>query len=155
MILRAVSGIALCLALAACGERAETPPPQAHNFNAIDLSGSSWGRDFRLADTHGTPRSIADYRGKVVLLYFGYLNCPDMCPTTVAQMAQIRAGMGADRDHVQGLFVTVDPTRDTPAALVQYLASFDTRGQLRLMLRPGESIDAMTADVAQVLKETA
>ena len=164
--------------------------------------GSSWGRDFRLADTHGTPRSIADYRGKVVLLFFGYLNCPDMCPTTVARMAQIRARMGADSDRVQGLFVTVDPKRDKPAALVQYLGSFDPTfvglsgdhastaaaasefkvyfkaqtpdpggsytvdhsggvyvfdsfGRLRLMLRPGDPLDAMAADVAQLLKEPA
>lgn len=202
MIVRAVSAIALCLVLAACGERADTPQPQSHSFNGIDLSGVPWGRDFRLADTHGASRSIADYRGKVVLLYFGYLNCPDMCPTTLAQMAQVRARMGADRDRVQGLFVTVDPERDKPAVLAQYVTAFDptfvglrgdpastaaaasefkvffkaqkadpqgnytvdhsggvyvfdTRGRLRLMLRPGESIDAMVADIAQVMKEPA
>lgn len=202
MIVRALSGIALCLVLAACGERANTLPPQSHSFNGIDLSGVPWGRDFRLADTLGASHSIADYRGKVVLLYFGYLNCPDMCPTTLAQMAQVRARMGADRDRLQGLFITVDPQRDKPAALAQYVAAFDptfvglrgdpastaaaasefkvffkaqkpdpqgnytvdhsggvyvfdTRGRLRLMLRPGESIDAMAADVGQLVREPA
>lgn len=137
-----------------------------------------------------------------MLLYFGYLNCPDMCPTTLAQMAQVRARMGADRDRVQGLFVTVDPQRDKPAALAQYVAAFDptfvglrgdpastaaaasefkvffkaqkadpqgnytvdhsggiyvfdAHGRLRLMLRPGESIDAMAADVGQLVREPA
>jgi protein SCO1 len=202
MIVRAVSGIALCLVLAACGDRANTSSPQSHSFNGIDLSSVPWGRDFRLADTRGASHSIADYRGKVVLLYFGYLNCPDMCPTTLAQMAQVRARMGADRDRVQGLFVTVDPQRDKPAALAQYVAAFDptfvglrgdpastaaaasefkvffkaqkadpqgnytvdhsggiyvfdAHGRLRLMLRPGESIDAMAADVGQLVREPA
>ena len=202
MIVRAVSAIALCLVLAACGDRSNTSSPQSHSFNGIDLSSVPWGRDFRLADTRGASHSIADYRGKVVLLYFGYLNCPDMCPTTLAQMAQVRARMGADRDRLQGLFVTVDPQRDQPAALTQYVAAFDptfvglrgdpastaaaasefkvffkaqkadpqgnytvdhsggiyvfdAHGRLRLMLRPGESIDAMAADVGQLVREPA
>lgn len=198
---RIVTAIVLSLALAACGERAPAPTPVAP-FNGIDLTQAPWGRDFLLTDQNGTKRSLADFRGKVVLLFFGYLNCPDMCPTTVSEMAQIRARMGADGERVQGLFVTVDPKRDKPAVLGQYLASFDPtflglrgdeaataaaasefkvffaaqapgpsgnytvdhsggvyvfdpRGRLRLMLRPGDSIDAKAADVAQLLKEPA
>lgn len=201
MMLRVISGVALCLTLVACGEHADAPP-QAPRFNSIDLAGVPWGRDFQLADQNGKQRSIADFRGKVVLLFFGYLNCPDMCPTSVAEMAQIRARMGVDRERVQGLFVTVDPKRDKPAVLAQYLSSFDPtfvglsgdeastaaaasefkvffaaqkpgpqgnytvdhsggiyvfdpRGRLRLMLRPGDSIDSKAADVEQLLKEPA
>lgn len=201
MMLRVISGLALCLTLVACGEHADAPP-QAPRFNSIDLAGVPWGRDFQLADQNGKQRSIADFRGKVVLLFFGYLNCPDMCPTSVAELAQIRARMGVDRERVQGLFVTVDPKRDKPAVLAQYLSSFDPtfvglsgdeastaaaasefkvffaaqkpgpqgnytvdhsggiyvfdpRGRLRLMLRPGDSIDSKAADVEQLLKEPA
>lgn len=198
---RVISGIALCLTLVACGERADTPP-QASSFNSIDLAGVPWGHDFRLTDQSGKPHSIADFRGKVVMLFFGYLNCPDMCPTSVAEMAQIRARMGVDRERVQGLFVTIDPKRDKPDVLAQYLSSFDPtfiglsgdeastaaaasefkvffaaqkpgpqgnytvdhsggiyvfdpRGRLRLMLRPGESVESKTADVEKLLKEPA
>jgi protein SCO1/2 len=107
------------LVLAACSR---TEP--AVKFDASDITGAKWGRDFHLVDFHGQPRSLADYRGKVVMLFFGYTNCPDECPTTLNKMAQAVDRLGPDGSRVQGLFVTIDPARDTPAVLRNYLHAF-------------------------------
>jgi len=93
-------------------------------FQARDITGADWGRDFHLVDPTGVTRSLADYRGKVVMLFFGYTNCPDECPTTLTKMAQAVDHLGEDGKRVQGLFVTVDPARDTPAVLTKYVAAF-------------------------------
>ena len=110
---------AAVLALGGCNRS----QPQAE-FQATDLTGVPWGRDFHLFDPSGQPRSLADYRGKVVMLFFGYTSCPDECPTTLAKMAQAVNRLGTDGQHVQGLFVTVDPARDTPNVLAQYVRAF-------------------------------
>jgi len=114
-------GVAGLLALAA-GCRRGGP-----SFSAIDVTGAAFGRDFALTDHLGQPRTLADYRGKVVVVFFGFTQCPDVCPTTLAEMAQALRELGPRAERVQVLFVTVDPERDTPAALKQYLASFDPR----------------------------
>jgi protein SCO1/2 len=106
----------VCLVLAHCTKPA---------FNNIDVSGADYARDFALTDTGGTQRSLADYRGKVVVLFFGYTHCPDVCPTTLAQLAQARHLLGADAGRVQVLFVTLDPQRDTPQLLARYVPAFD------------------------------
>lgn len=108
------------LALAACSR---TEP--AVKFDASDITGAKWGRDFHLVDFDGKPRSLADYRGQVVMLFFGYTNCPDECPTTLNKMAQAVDRLGPDGSRVQGLFVTIDPARDTPAVLRHYLSAFN------------------------------
>ena len=108
-----LAGLAtVVLVLAACS-RSEP----VVKFQASDITGVKWGRDFHLIDPTGTPRSLADYHGKVVMLFFGYTNCPDECPTTLAKMAQAVDRLGEDGKRVQGIFVTVDPVRDTPAVL--------------------------------------
>lgn len=94
-------------------------------FSSIDLTGADYAKDFRLADVNGQPRSLKDYQGKVVVLFFGYTQCPDVCPTTLAEMAQTKKLLGADGDKLQVLFVTVDPERDTPEVLKGYMANFD------------------------------
>jgi protein SCO1 len=104
--------------VAACSES----KPQ---FKAIDLTGADYARDFQLADHNGQPRSLKDFRGKLVVLFFGYTQCPDVCPTTMAELAEAKKLMGADGDKVQGIFVTVDPQRDTPEVLKAYMANFD------------------------------
>lgn len=115
------------LALAAGGFAAyatlhpASSPPQ---FQAVDITGAPWGRGFELIDFHGKRRTLADFRGKVVLLFFGYAGCPDMCPTTLALLGETLRQMGADAAQVQGLFVTVDPKRDTPQVLAQYVPAF-------------------------------
>lgn len=97
----------------------------AQPFNSVDITGASYARDFALTDHGGQKRTLADYRGKVVLLFFGYTQCPDVCPTTMADMAQVKARLGPAADRFQVLFVTVDPERDTPQLLAQYVPNFD------------------------------
>ena len=95
-----------------------------NKFEAVDITSVDWGKDFELTDFNGKRRTLADFRGKVVLLFFGYTNCPDMCPTTMAKLGEGMRLLGADADRVQGLFVTVDPKRDTPQVLAQYVPAF-------------------------------
>lgn len=92
---------------------------------ASDVTGSSFGRDFALTDHHGTPRTLADFRGKVVVLFFGYTHCPDVCPTTLAELAETMKQLGPEAQRVQVLFATVDPERDTPELLAQYVPAFN------------------------------
>ena len=113
------AALVAALLLAACGQ---SEPKE--KFQATDITGVAWGRDFHLVDHTGTPRSLADYRGKVVTLFFGYTNCPDECPATLAKMAQAVDRLGADGQRVQGVFVTVDPARDTSAVLANYVPAF-------------------------------
>lgn len=98
--------------------------PSAPQFQAIDITGADWGRGFELTDHRGTRRTLADFQGKVVMLFFGYTGCPDMCPTTLALLGETMKTMGSDAGRVQGLFVTVDPKRDSPRVLSQYVPAF-------------------------------
>jgi len=109
----------LIAAFAAFGPGASRP-----RFEAVDITGVPWGRGFELTDHLGRKRSLADFRGKVVTLFFGYTQCPDMCPMTLALLGETLKQMGSDADQVQVLFVTVDPKRDTPQILSQYVPAF-------------------------------
>ena len=94
-------------------------------FNTLDITGiQGYGSDFRLVDHGGKPRTLADFRGKAVVLFFGYTYCPDVCPTTLAEMKQVMQILGTDAQRLQVLFVTVDPARDTPDLLSRYVPSF-------------------------------
>ena len=94
-------------------------------FNALDITGiQGYGSDFRLFDHNGKPRTLADFRGKAVVLFFGYTYCPDVCPTTLAEMKQVMQILGTDAQRLQVLFITVDPARDTPDLLSRYVPSF-------------------------------
>lgn len=108
--------LSICL-LAACSQK----NPQ---FNAIDITGAGYAKDFKLTDHTGKVRAIADFNGKVVALFFGYAQCPDVCPTTLSDMAQVMKKLGKESERVQVLFVTLDPKRDTPELLAQYVPSF-------------------------------
>lgn len=110
--------LALCLALlvAGCSE-----PPR---FQSTDISGVDWGKDFSLTDHHGQLRHLADFRGKAVVLFFGYTQCPDVCPTTLAAMRAAMNRLGQDAGRVQVLFVSLDPARDTQQLLTEYVPSF-------------------------------
>jgi protein SCO1/2 len=119
-MLRRCVALLLIATLAACGAGGPA-------FQASDISGSSFGRDFELKDPQGRTRKLADFRGKAVVLFFGYTQCPDVCPTTLAALAETMKRLGPDADRVQVLFVTVDPERDTPALLAQYVPAFDPR----------------------------
>ena len=107
--------------LAACDRGASGPKP---SFKAVDITGADYANDFALPDTEGRTRHIADFKGKVTLVFFGFTQCPDVCPTTMLELAAVRKAMGADGERVQGIFVTIDPERDTPAVLKAYVGSF-------------------------------
>lgn len=198
MIARSLATVALAALLAACGQSATPPAPV---FAATDITGVPWGHELQLTDHQGRPRKLSDFEGKAVMLFFGYTHCPDVCPTALSEMARVRAQQGADAERVQGLFVTIDPQRDTPQLLARYVPAFDPtflglsgdekatagaaaefkiffarqnpdargnytvdhsgaifvfdpQGRLRLLMRPGMSVDAMAADVARLLKGT-
>ncbi|WP_038206941.1 SCO family protein [Xenophilus azovorans] len=95
------------------------------SFNGVDITGADYARDFRLKDTSGRERTLADFRGKVVVLFFGYAQCPDVCPTTMAEMAEVKRKLGAEGERLQVVFVTVDPERDTPEVMKAYMEAFD------------------------------
>lgn len=114
-----ISGLAL-LMLAACSQ------PTA-KFNNTDLTGLDYTAEFRLKDHQGKDRTLADFRGKLVVMFFGYTQCPDVCPTTMAEMSAVMQKLGAQSDQVQVLFVTLDPQRDTQALLSAYVPAFDSR----------------------------
>ena len=107
------------LALAGC----ERSAPQ-HHFNAVDLTGAEYARQFSLPDFDGKPRTLADFKGKVTAVFFGYTQCPDACPTTMAELAGIEKTLGADAAKVQVVFITIDPARDTAVLLKNYVTNF-------------------------------
>ncbi|MBJ2155472.1 SCO family protein [Variovorax sp. IB41] len=109
---------ALGVGLAACSETKQS-------FNAVDITGADYARDFSLKDADGKVRTMADFKGKAVVLFFGYAQCPDVCPTTMTEMAQVKQQLGKDGDKLQVLFVTVDPARDTPEVMKAYMGAFD------------------------------
>lgn len=95
------------------------------SFKGVDITGASYAKGLQLKDVNGQVRSLAEFKGKVVFLFFGFTQCPDVCPTTMAELAEVRRRLGPDGDKVQGVFVTVDPERDTPELLKGYLGSMD------------------------------
>jgi protein SCO1/2 len=101
--------------------------PVGSKFKNTDLTGLDYAKDFQLADHNGKMRSLADFKGKAVVVFFGYTQCPDVCPTTMAEMANVMKELGPLADKVQVLFITVDPERDTPEMLSKYVPAFDPR----------------------------
>ena len=129
-ILRSCFIASLLMILAAC-----SPKPE---FKNIDITGgTAFGKDFSLLDPDGKLRTLNDFKGKVVVMFFGYTQCPDVCPTTLTEMQQVMTLLGPQSDKVQVLFVTVDPERDTATILKQYVPSFDARF---LGLRPADEV---------------
>ncbi|MDO9385007.1 MAG: SCO family protein [Hyphomicrobiaceae bacterium] len=94
-------------------------------FSSIDITGADYARDFSLMDHNGQLRTIKDFQGKAVVVFFGFTQCPDVCPTSMAELASIKKMLGADGERLQGLFVSVDPERDTPEVLKAYMTNFD------------------------------
>ena len=121
---RHLISLALCSTLlAACSDK--PADATASGFSGIDITGADYATGFSLTDHNGQTRSLADFKGKVVVIFFGYTQCPDVCPTSMSEMAQAKQLLGADGDKLQGLFVSVDPERDTPAIMKEYMGSFD------------------------------
>lgn len=117
---RAVLAAAAALALTACDQVGGGAPA----FKSVDITGADYAKELSLADADGQMRSLADFRGKVVVVFFGYTQCPDVCPTTLAELAAARQILGPAGADVQGVFVSVDPARDTPPVLKSYVGSF-------------------------------
>ncbi|MDB5796512.1 MAG: hypothetical protein JWP36_414 [Paucimonas sp.] len=124
--------MAAALLLGGCGDKGKEGgqmllSPAKSSFKNTDVTGLGYGRDFNLVDHNGKQRRLEDFRGKVVMVFFGYTQCPDVCPTTMTEMAEAVKLLGPDGDKVQVLFITVDPERDTPALLSKYVPAFDSR----------------------------
>jgi protein SCO1/2 len=113
---------ACCVAVAGCDRSANSL-----SFKATDVSGADFGHELNLSDFTGQPRKLSEFRGKVVVVFFGYTHCPDVCPTTMSELASAMKKLGPAADKVQVLFVTADPERDTPDILKQYVTAFDPR----------------------------
>ncbi len=118
--MRKLLALAAAVVLAACG--ADAP-----KFKSTDITGADFGKELSLTGHDGKPRTLADFRGKAVVLFFGFTHCPDICPTTLVDAAAVMKALGKDADRVQVLMVTVDPERDTPAVLSKYVPAFDPR----------------------------
>jgi len=115
---------ALSVSLAGCDKLQSKAAP---SFQNTDITGIDYAKNFALVDHTGKPRTLADFKGKVVVMFFGYTQCPDVCPTTMAEMAGVMQKLGAQADQVQVLFVTLDPERDTQPLLAAYVPAFDKR----------------------------
>jgi protein SCO1 len=99
--------------------------PADRAFTGIDITGAAYARNFVLTDPQGKTRTLDDFKGRVVVVFFGFTQCPDVCPTTLAELAQIRQSLGPDGERLQGIFVTVDPERDTAELIGAYVGNFD------------------------------
>ncbi len=108
----------LAFGLSACS-------PERVQFQSIDITGADYAKTFTLTDHNGQARSLSDFKGKVVVLFFGYTQCPDVCPTSMVELAEVKRLLGSDGEKLQGVFVTVDPARDTTDLLKAYMANFD------------------------------
>jgi len=122
MVRRFLFALVCVAGLAACDHKS---PASAAPFNGVDITGAEYARNFSLTDHTGQPRTLADFKGKVVVVFFGYTQCPDVCPTTMAELAEVKRALGPDGERLQGVFITVDPERDTPEVLKGYVTGFD------------------------------
>lgn len=116
---------AFCVALAGCDKLGVAATKPAASFRGADITGADYAKTLSMPDMNGQPRTLGDFKGKVTVVFFGYTQCPDVCPTTMAELAQVKKALGADGDKLQAVFVSIDPERDTPEILKSYMASFD------------------------------
>ena len=122
---RAVKTVASLLALSAVSGFLLGCSPDKPQFKSIDLTGADYAQGFSLIDHNGQLRTLKDFAGTVVVVFFGFTQCPDVCPTSMAELAQVKQQLGADGDKLQGIFITVDPERDTAEMLKAYMGNFD------------------------------
>ena len=118
-VLGAFGAATLTFTLSAC--KGESKP----KFQGVDVTGAEYAKDIPLTDVNGKKRSLKDFSGKVVAVFFGYTQCPDVCPTTLQELLEVKQALGADGSKLQAVFVSLDPERDTPEVLKAYLANFD------------------------------
>ena len=115
----ALGMVSVMLGLSGCGEGKPA-------FRAVDITGADYAQGWRLSDQDGQVRTLKDFAGKVVVVFFGFTQCPDVCPTALQEMAEAKRLLGADGARLQGIFITIDPERDTPELLKAYVANFGT-----------------------------
>ena len=120
--IKLVAAYALFLGAAGILVACSAEKPQ---FKSIDLTGADYAKGFALTDQHGKPRTLQEFAGKVVVVFFGFTQCPDVCPTSMAELAEVKKLLGPDGDKLQAVFITVDPERDTPDVLKAYMGNFD------------------------------
>lgn len=116
---------ALGVVLSGCDKLTSLAGAPKAAYRGADITGADYARTLALPDANGQARTLADFKGKVTVVFFGYTQCPDVCPTTMAELAQVKKSLGADGAKLQGVFVTIDPERDTAEVLKAYMASFD------------------------------
>jgi len=134
-MIRSSAGLALGVSMVLAGcDRAAAP-----SFKAIDITGADYARELSLTDPDGKRRSLSEFKGQVVVVFFGFTQCPDVCPTTLVEIATVKKQLGADGERVQGIFVTVDPERDTPELLKAYVDNFGA-GFVALRGTPEETL---------------
>jgi protein SCO1/2 len=117
-LLKSVAAMLAVAALSACS-------PDKPQFKSIDITGADYANGFSLSDHNGVQRSLQDFKGKVVVVFFGFTQCPDVCPTALTELAEVKRKLGSQGDRLQGIFITVDPERDTEDVLKAYMANFD------------------------------
>ena len=138
-LLKSVTAALAAAALSACG-------PEKLQFKSIDITGADYANGFSLVDHNGVQRSLQDFKGKVVVVFFGFTQCPDVCPTALTELAEVKRKLGSQGDRLQGIFITIDPERDTEEVLKAYMANFDPSF---VALRPTM---AQLPDVAKAFK---
>ena len=120
-----LASAAAALLLAGCQRAGDATSAPSVSFKGIDITGAEYARELQLSDVDGKPRQLSDFKGKVTVVFFGYTQCPDVCPTTMIELAEVKKALGADGARVQGVFITVDPERDTAEVLKAYVGAFD------------------------------
>ncbi len=118
MLIKLLTSLTLVLSLGACNE-------QKMSFHGVDITGADYAKNLNLTDQNGQARTLKDFAGKVVVVFFGYTQCPDVCPTTMQELTEVKRLLGPDGDKLQAVFVTVDPERDTTELLKAYVENFD------------------------------
>ena len=141
---RALIALTGAAALSAASSWLTGCTPEKPQFKSIDLTGADYARDFSLLDQYGQLRTVKDFAGKVVVVFFGFTQCPDVCPASMAELAEVKRLLGTDGNRLQAILITVDPERDTPELLKAYMANFDPSF---LALRP------TPAELPQVAKD--
>jgi protein SCO1 len=137
MLIKLLTSLVLVLSLGACNE-------QKMSFHGVDITGADYAKNLNLTDQNGQARTLKDFAGKVVVVFFGYTQCPDVCPTTMQELTEVKRLLGPDGDKLQAVFVTVDPERDTTELLKAYVENFDPSF---VALRPtAEQLPAVAKD---------
>ncbi len=143
----------MCLGLGATALLLAACNPSKLSFSSVDVTGADYAKGFELSDHHGQVRHLSDFAGKVVVVFFGYTQCPDVCPATMIELAQVKKLLGADGERLQALFVTLDPERDTTELLKAYMVNFDP---MFLALRPTlEQLPVLAKDFKIYYKKVA